>query len=182
MKKRSAILGGVAIVALLLVGAGCEEAPKSTYRKEADKVSEDQKRLAATTPIPTVTKSQERENIVARAKVFDVQNKVGYVYLVNYGRVMSFYTIRGKVSSLNSFVTPLDRLARWNGSPCDRLDASGSCYVVSAPDIDGAYGENADGIFFFTTDGAYVEWKGDYLYADQPLRLTTQPELVREIK
>ena len=41
---------------------------------------------------------------------------------------------------------------------------------------------NTDGIFFFTTEGAYVEWKGDYMMSDQPLKLTTTPELVREIK
>ena len=39
-----------------------------------------------------------------------------------------------------------------------------------------------NGIFFFTTEGAYVEWVGDYMMSDQPLKLTTQPELVREIK
>jgi hypothetical protein len=37
-------------------------------------------------------------------------------------------------------------------------------------------------VFFFTTDGVYVEWKGEYLYVDEPLKFTTQPELVRTIK
>lgn len=36
--------------------------------------------------------------------------------------------------------------------------------------------------YIFTTEGAYVEWKGDYMMSDQPLKLTTQPELVRQIK
>ena len=89
-------------------------------------------------------------------------------------------------------MTPLDKLVRADGTPCE-VNSSGTnmgsyapswepCYVVSTPDIDGAYGENADGIFFFTTEGAYVEWKGDYMVSDQPLKLTTQPELLREIK
>jgi hypothetical protein len=48
--------------------------------------------------------------------------------------------------------------------------------------IDGSYGSNGDAIFFFTTDDIYVEWRGDYMLADQPLKMTTQPELVRQIK
>jgi hypothetical protein len=55
------------------------------------------------------------------------------------------------------------------------------CYVVNAPDLDGTYGENVEGIFFFTTEGAYVEWKGEYMMSDQPLKLSTPPELVRQI-
>ena len=90
---------------------------------------------------------------------------------------MAFYTVKGKVSSLNSYLTPLDKVL---DDPHGSYDAGS--VVVSAPDIDGAYGENADGIFFFTTEGAYVEWQGDYMVSDQPLKLTTQPELVREIK
>lgn len=168
------------IAALLFVGAGCEDLQIASYTSDSQNVESIQKRLIDSTPIPKLTQSQERQNIVARAKTFDVQNKVGYLYLVNYGKVMAFYTIKGKVSSLNSYVTPLDKLVDYKGRPCGEL--SSDCFTVSAPDIDGAYGENARGIFFFTTEGAYVEWMGDYLYADQPLKLTTQPELVRQIQ
>ena len=35
-------------------------------------------------------------------------------------------------------------------------------------DIDGSYGENDTGIFFFTSDGKYIEWNGSYLYSDIP--------------
>ena len=58
----------------------------------------------------------------------------------------------------------------------------GDCYIVDSPDIDGSYGSNGDAIFFFTTDDVYVEWRGDYMLADQALKLTQQPELIRQIK
>ena len=32
----------------------------------------------------------------------------------------------------------------------------------------GSYGENDQGIFFFTPDGKYIEWTGAYLYSDIP--------------
>jgi hypothetical protein len=123
-------------------------------------------------PVPQLTSSSERANVAERAKRFDNPNKISYVYLVNYGKVMAFYTVKGKISSLNSYMTP-EQKVEYSGS---------GNVVVDAPDIDGTYGSNVEGIFFFTTEGAYVEWKGDYMMSDQPLKLTTPPELVREIK
>jgi len=46
---------------------------------------------------------------------------------------------------------------------------------------DGGKGTNGDGIFFFTTEGAYAEWHGDYMVSDFPLKLSTPPELVRNV-
>ena len=40
-------------------------------------------------------------------------------------------------------------------------------------DIDGSYGENDQGIFFFTPDGKYIEWTGTYLYSDIPFEVDT---------
>lgn len=192
MNKKFAFLGLAALV-VVLTGAGCMETAASTaaapsYQTESKSIEQVQQDLIAAVPIPTLSTSQERENIVKRATTFDVQNKVGYIYLVSYGRVMAFYTVDGKVSSLNSFVSPSEKLVDSNGAPCTRKNTYGfdagvdPCYAVEAPDIDGAYGENDGGIFFFNTDGVYVEWHGDYLFVDEPLQFTTAPELVREIK
>lgn len=43
---------------------------------------------------------------------------------------------------------------------------------------DGSYGTNGDGVFFWTTEGAYVEWHGDFQYSSEPLQLTSKPLLV----
>lgn len=168
------LLGGLA-----LGGCTLESPQTNSYAQDAKVVEQTQQRVQDSVPIPQIKTSAERKNIAARAELFDVENKISYIYLVSYGKVMAFYPVQGKVSSLNSFLSPVDKLVSSDGSRC----TSGyACYVVSAPDIDGAYGENAEGIFFFTTDGAYVEWNGEYMVSDQPLKLTTQPELIREIK
>lgn len=175
----------VLIPAIVLVAASCDTKPsdKGSYAQDSNKVESTQTRLQTATPIPDLTNSAERQNIAQRAKTFDDVNKVTYIYLVSYGKVMAFYTVKGKVSSLNSYLSPIDKIVYGDGSRCDEgAVETPDCYVVQAPDIDGAYGENTNGIFFFTTDGAYVEWKGDYMVSDQPLKLTTQPELIREIK
>ena len=88
---------------------------------------------------------------------------------------MAYYPVKGKVSSLNSYLSTPQQVIRWPEKSADK-------FVVDSPDFDGTYGQNDDGIFFFTTSNAYVEWKGDYLWSDQPLQLTQQPELVVNLK
>lgn len=183
------------VLALVLLGAGCDDVPSappnpSSYQSDTATTQENQKKAQTAVPIPQIANSVERQNIAARAKLFDAQNKTSYIYLISYGKVMAFYTVKGKVSSLNSYMTPQEQLVDGSGKSCsnDYIGYSSSgytykpCYSVSSPDIDGAYGDNTDGIFFFTTDGAYVEWKGDYMMSDFPLQLSTPPELVRTIK
>ena len=105
------------------------------------------------------------------------ENKLSYIYLVSYGKVMAFYTVKGKVSSVNSQIT----------NPEQALDDEHGGYdagsvVLPSPAEDGSYGTNGDAVFFFTTEGVYVEWAGEYMLADQPLKLTTPPALVRQIQ
>lgn len=183
-----AILGIVISVILAAFSSEVEAASCGTkwYQETCSKANDMaqsqavQESLMKAVPIPQLVTSMERVNIARRAEIFNKEDKLSYIYLVSYGKVMAFFTVKGKVSSLNSYMAPTEKLVRYNGNPC--TGGESQCNVVAAPDIDGAYGENPEGIFFFTTEGAYVEWKGDYMMSDQPLRLATQPELVREIK
>ena len=173
------VLGAVLMVSTT-VFAGWFSFPSK--QNEIQKAAEVQKKLVESVPIPQITTSAERKNVAKRAEIFNKEDKISYIYLVNYGRVMAFFTVKGKVSSLRSYMLPESKLVREGGGDCKWESPVGSCYVVDASDIDGTYGENVEGIFFFTTEDAYVEWKGDYMMSDQPLKLTTQPELVRQIK
>ena len=179
------------MVCVLLLGGGllmgnsssCATQTDNSYANDAAKVEATQGRVQKSVPIPTISSSAERKNISGRATLFDNENLTTYIYLLSkQGAIVAFYPVKGKVSSLNSYLTPVDKLVKWDGSVCD-WNNNAQCYVVSAPDIDGAYGENADGIFFFTADtGSYIEWNGEYMVSSQPLKLSTQPLLVREIK
>jgi hypothetical protein len=156
------------------------------FETELDKVNQIQARMLQSIPIPELQTSSERRNVAKRAEIFNNEEKISYIYLVNYGNIMAFYTVKGKVSSLQSYMSPLEQMVDYRGRRCDSTWSnscgSTSAYIVSAPDVDGTYGENVEGIFFFTTEGAYVEWKGDYMMSDQPLKLTVNPILVREVK
>lgn len=147
-----------------------------TQYKEVEITEQNQKKMLEAVPVPSISTSQERKNLVKRLERFNTENKISYIYLVNYGKVMAFYTVKGKVSSVNSLLTTPDQLV---DDPHGSYD-SGS-RIVSSPDIDGSYGSNGDAIFFFTSDDIYVEWMGDYMLADEPLQLSTPPELVRNI-
>lgn len=123
-------------------------------------------------PAPTdLDYSLERYNVIRRAYWVNgqrekamslpcaVERPLGYIVLFsNSGAVIGRFIVDGKVSSLNSYLFP----AYW-----DILNDSDE-EQVEVPGIDGCYGENVSGIFFFTTDGKYIEWTGDFLYSDIP--------------
>lgn len=189
--KSKLFLVAFAATASVLLASCTAPAPvpedASSYRKESATLEENQKKLLVATPAPVITESLERANIIKRANLFNNPNKLTYVYLVSYGKIMAFHTAKGKISSVSSYLTPQEKLVNHKGEPCERIhDYNGGftvdCMPVQAPDIDGSYGTNGDGIFFFTTEGAYVEWKGEYHVSDAPLKLTETPSLIRNVK
>ncbi len=94
----------------------------------------------------------------AAAVPCEVKKPIGYIQLWSYGTVVGTYAVDGKVSSLNSYLTP-------DSEYYEKL-SSGYAQNEWLADVDGSYGENDDGIFFFTPSGHYVEWTGDYIYSD----------------
>jgi len=164
MKKK--LLAICVAVLLVFSLAGCEDAAiQDNYKtREAGNRLQDQQ----STPTD-LDFSLERYNLIRRAYwvngqrekaaavVCQVEKPLGYIVLfTESGGVVGRFVVDGKVSSLNSFLTP------------------DSTYVDSGrylPDVDGSYGENDFGIFFFTPDGKYVEWTGTYLYSDIPFEV-----------
>lgn len=144
-------------------------------------IKADEKRAVATAnelqqnqPSPTdIEYSLERYNLIRRAywvngmreKAIalpcEVTKPLGYITLFVGNSTIGTFTVDGKVSSLNSFLTP----------DYQYYTSDGSSLTVprELADIDGSYGENDGGIFFFTTDGKYIEFTGDYLYSDIPM-------------
>ena len=86
--------------------------------------------------------------------------------ITDSGAVVGNFVVDGKVSSLNSFLTPDSEYYEMN------YGGEWTEYNNWLPDIDGSYGENDSGIFFFTPDGKYIEWTGTYLYSDIPFEVS----------
>lgn len=159
---------------------------QNTFLKEQALTEVNQRVLEVAQPTPKLEDSTERQNLIKRMSLFNDPNKLSYIYLLSYGRVMAFYTIKGKVSSINSLLTNPTQLINsyYQGESCSGRSNGGDCQQVPSPDLDGTYGANGpEGtIFFFTSSNAYVEWHGDYMMSDQPLQLSTPPEMVMSVK
>jgi hypothetical protein len=183
MKKRAKITWGLVLtflvtpLCLLVFLAGCGYETNTTATQEQDQTEKNQQILLQNQPPERLSWSLERENINRRTLLWNNENKVSYIYLVDFGKVMAFFTIKGKVSSVNSQITNPQQIVahqRYSGATITK-------HVLDSPAEDGSYGTNGDAVFFFTTDGTYVEWPGLYMLCDKPLKLSTPPELVRQI-
>ena len=165
MKKCAVIL----MLALLLVSlCSCAE---SGARRDVINTTELADRLQENQPTPNdIEYSLERYNLIRRtywvngmreraaSLPCEVERPLGYIVLFSGNAAVGQFVVDGKVSSLNSFLTPDSEYYEKNSSYNNRWLA----------DVDGSYGENDIGIFFFTPDGKYIEWSGDYLYSDIP--------------
>ena len=172
MKKIVSILLLVAITLCML--AGCD----SDYQEQTSDVEKQQsitKDLQQSQPTPTdIDYSLERYNLIRRAYWVNgqrekalslpcpVEKPLGYVVLMLEGvGVVGNYVIDGKVSSLNSFLTPDSEYYEYSAGETSKKNNW-------LADVDGSYGENDNGIFFITTYGKYIEWTGTYIYSDIP--------------
>jgi len=160
------------------LSSGCSNERKAqTQLAEQQKTEAQQTVHLKTTPPPLLKASQERKNLIERLRRFNVDSKVSYIYLVDYGKVMAFYTVKGKVSSVNSLLTTPEQIIETSN-----FERGLHTQVVASPDLDGSYGSNGDAIFFFTTDGTYVEWAGTYMLCYKPLKLSTPPAMVINVE
>lgn len=182
----------IATLSAAVLVAACESRAPSTAEREQVQQERTQNSLLTATPLPELSRSVEREQLVRRAERLNTENINGCITLISYGRVIGQFNVDGKPSSLNSYLTGDQRAVRLpvQGSSTgsnETENASGATTggyrmdaLVESPDVDGAYGENVDGIFFFEGgSNAYVEWRGDYFYTDQCLTLNERPLLTR---
>lgn len=165
MKKYAVIL---VLMLLLMSLCSCEA---SGSMQDVMNTSELANRLQENQPTPNdIEYSLERYNLIRRtywvngmreraaSLPCEVERPLGYIILFSGNAVVDQFVVDGKVSSLNSFLTPDSEYYERNSSYNNKWLA----------DVDGSYGENDSGIFFFTPDGKYIEWSGDYLYSDIP--------------
>ena len=168
MKKCAVIL---MLVLSLVSLCSCAE---SGARRDVINTTELADRLQENQPTPNdIEYSLERYNLIRRtywvngmreraaSLPCEVERPLGYIVLFSGNAAVGQFVVDGKVSSLNSFLTPDSEYYEKNSSYNNR----------SLADVDGSYGENDSGIFFFTPDGKYIEWSGDYLYSDIPFTI-----------
>ena len=171
MRKIISILLLCTLTICILSGCGVDSTPTTDIQRQQAIA----KNFEQSQPTPTdIDYSLERYNLIRRSYWVNgqrekalslpcpVEKPLGYVVLMLEGvGVVGNYVIDGKVSSLNSFLTPDSEYYEFSAGETSRINRW-------LADVDGSYGENDAGIFFFTTDGKYIEWTGTYLYSDIP--------------
>lgn len=174
--KKVLLIAMTIILALITVSCG-EYTPVTTETQKQNQVT---KVLTETQPTPTdIDYSLERYNLIKRAYwvngqrekanilICGIDKPLGYIVLFTEGgSVVGRFVVDGKVTSLNSYLTPDSEYYEKDLE----LMQSGKGNLWLA-DVDGSYGENDNGIFFFTPDGKYIEWTGIYLYSDIPFEV-----------
>ncbi len=171
MKKILTVI--ISLIILVLMSA-CGITATSGSREDVKSTIEIVNRLQTNQPTPTdIDYSLERYNLIRRtywvngqrekanSLPCEVEKPLGYIVLfTDNGGVIGSFIVDGKVSSLNSFLTPDSEYYEYSNYRNKWL-----------ADVDGSYGENDSGIFFFTTDGKYIEFTGAYLYSDIPFEV-----------
>ena len=161
-------------LAMLLSFVGCDSETFGAS-SDMDNTLNIANKLQGNQPTPTdIDYSLERYNLIRRAYWVNGQREkaitlpcevvkpLGYIVLfTESGAVVGSFIVDGKVSSLNSFLTPDSEYYEYSGGDYSKKNSW-------LPDVDGSYGTNDNGIFFFTPDGKYIEWTGIYLYSDIP--------------
>lgn len=164
----------ILILYFALCIAGCDVQQEYGTKADISRTQDAANTLQDAQRTPTdISYSLERYNLIRRAYWVNgqrekanalpcpVEKPLGYIVLISGNVVIGNFVVDGKVSSLNSFLTP-------DSEYYEVTTSSGHYYNKWLSDVDGSYGENDQGIFFFTPDGKYIEWKGNYLYSDIP--------------
>lgn len=178
MKRFISLVIVLCLIMAFLMGCSMEVEADGTTQ---DKITTQEiaSKLSRNQPTPTdIDYSLERYNLIKRAYWVngqrekanalpcEIQKPLGYIVLfTESGSIIGSFVVDGKVSSLNSYLSPdsewYEQQYAYDGD---------SAYGANdwLADVDGSYGENDNGIFFFTPDGKYIEWTGTYLYSDIP--------------
>lgn len=186
MKKFIILAVALCLTMACLTGCDIPKYTETDSMQDAKNTMEVANELTSNQPTPTdIEYSLERYNLIKRAYWVngqrekanalpcEIEKPLGYIVLfTESGSTVGSFVVDGKVSSLNSFLSP-DSEFYEKDTTYKSMNTATTLAVYDysnkwLADVDGSYGENDKGIFFFTTDGKYIEWTGTYLYSDIP--------------
>lgn len=171
MKNVIVKLSIVAALGMTLMAGSCDVQPTNSTKQ-----SESAKAAAAANSISFAAGNAEIENIKKRLQLTSDPALMGYIVLFNdMGSPILYTTVKGKVTSGSKRLTaPFQETALSRGGVAEASSSS----FTDAPSDEGTWGSSNPYIFFWTTEGQYIQWSGNYLYSDKPLRLDDAPMVV----
>lgn len=174
------LMSCAAILTVSVIAASCTHATPHAGQVQKQAVAQQQLGLQ-----PLIDKqppyfppfSDERSNINERTARFSDPNRVSYITVLTVqGGILFHGTVKGKVSSVDSQVTPAD------GMDCEHFGGTDprpdGCGVVQIAEPDGSWGtNNPSAIFWFDTSNVYHETTLPCFVTDQEQTLATPPVL-----
>jgi len=165
------------MIFLIVSLTGCGNYTPSATQQNVKDTAIATENILANQKTPTdISFSLERYNLIKRAYWVNgehekanqvpcnVEKPIGYITLIAGNTILAQYTVDGKISSLNSY---LSADSEWY----EIANGSGLYYNDWLADVDGSYGTNVNGVFWFDCNGNYHEWNGTYHYSDIPLHI-----------
>ena len=138
------------------------------------KMQEDQKAYE-------VTHSVERDNINKRLALSNDPTQIMWIYcLSDMGNIILSSPVVGKVSSSDKRLEPKTGSRYGGGVDVHRIaDTRYTSNELMA--ADGTFGSSDSYVYWFTPEGQYFQWNGDYIESNAPLKLERAIFNVRDI-
>lgn len=168
---------------VLFMGAGGDDHTGGCTPSAPPTAAERQSRDVALQVDAATTENNEANNIGFKRMTMGKPGLIGYiVFLSQDGRPVQYYAVKGKCTSGSKRLTQAKReeflRAYGKDAKGDWMQLGGSWEAVDGPGEDGTYGPSDPYIYCRTTNDAYVQWNGLYLYQTQPFDLTIKPLVV----
>lgn len=166
MKNIFVKAGIVAALGMTLMAGSCDVQPSTSTKS-----SESKKAAAAANSISFAAGNAEIDNIKKRLELTSDPALMGYIVLFNdMGTPILYTTVKGKVTSGSKRLTSPFQETALSRAGVGEVSSSD---FTDAPSDEGTWGSSNPYIFFWTTNGQYIQWSGTYLYSDKPLRMDT---------
>lgn len=161
MKRLLIAMIAIALSSMLVA---CNDDPPSAKSVQAQRAHEAANSI-------NFAENAEIDNIKARLTLTSNPGLTGFVLLMNeMGQPIMYVGVKGKITSGSKRLTEPDRY--WTNSQSAGIRAGSS--------DEGTFGSSGEYVFFWTTDGQYIQWNGKYLYSDKPFRVKIEPLVVAQ--
>jgi hypothetical protein len=169
MIKRSILALG-----LVLSLAACE-APSPTG--QTNKGVQAQKAAAAAEQIQ-FSENAEIDNIRKRLELTSNPGQIGFILLLNEaGQPTMYASVKGKITSGSKRLTNPSAVLRTDCGAAEVCDT-----VVTGPSDEGTYGSSDPYVYFWTTEGQYIQTTSKYIYSDKPIRTSIKPLVISGVQ
>lgn len=151
----------------VLMAASCEDKTTNTSAKDEQVHTENNQRiLNKNQPLPDVTWSMERDNLIKLKKLQNDRTVTFfmYVFIEGIAEPIGYYQVN-KVSSVNSQLSNPEQIVSGRYSANE--------LVLPSPSEDGSYGTNGESVFGFTPEDICIQTNMKFITATVPLHFKT---------